>query len=53
MDASINNRIQEIEERISDAEDIIESINTRKCKIQKAPDPKHPGKQVQNGKTNP
>ena len=37
MDASINNRIQEIEERISDAEDTIESIDTTvkentKCK---------------------
>ena len=28
MDPSINNRIQEIEERISDAEDTIESIDT-------------------------
>ena len=37
MDLSINNRIQEIEGRISDAEDIIESIDTifkenKKCK---------------------
>ena len=29
MDASINNRIQEIEERISDAEYTIESFDTR------------------------
>ena len=37
MDPSINNRIQEIEERISDAEDTIERIDTTvkenaKCK---------------------
>ena len=37
MDPSINNRIQEIEERVSDAEDTIESIDTtikeyEKCK---------------------
>ena len=28
IDASINNRIQEVEERISDSEDTIESIGT-------------------------
>jgi uncharacterized coiled-coil protein SlyX len=38
MDASISNRIQEIEERISCAEDSIENIGTtikenRKCKM--------------------
>ena len=37
LDANINNRIQEIEERISDAEDTIETINStvkqnEKCK---------------------
>ena len=47
MDASIKNRIQEIEERISGAEDIIEIIDTTvkenaKCKMQKAPSQKHP-----------
>ena len=43
MDASINKRIQETEERISDAEDTIESIDTtvKKYKMQKAPNPKH------------
>jgi uncharacterized coiled-coil protein SlyX len=34
-DMSITNRIQEIEERISDAEDVIENIDTTK-KIQNA-----------------
>ena len=44
IDASITNRIQEIEERISGAEDTIENIDTtvKKCKKQKAPNPKHP-----------
>ena len=46
IDVSINNRIQEIEERISDAEDTIKSIDTTvkenaKCKMQKAPNHKH------------
>jgi predicted nucleic acid-binding Zn-ribbon protein len=43
--ASITNRIQEIEDRLSGAEDTIENIDTRvkrKRKKQKAPNPKHP-----------
>jgi hypothetical protein len=47
IDASITNRIQEIGERISDAENTIENIDmsVKKCKMQKAPNPgaKHPG----------
>jgi predicted ribosome quality control (RQC) complex YloA/Tae2 family protein len=35
IDASITNRIQEIEERISGAEDSIENINTKSKKMQK------------------
>ena len=56
MVPSINNRIQEIEERISDAEDSAESIDNnsqRKCKMQKAPHPKHPGNPGQNKKSKP
>jgi hypothetical protein len=53
IDASITNRIQEIKERISDAEDNIENIDTtsKKCKIQKSPNPKHPGNPRHNDKT--
>jgi hypothetical protein len=36
IDASIPNRIQEIEERISGAEDSIENMGTQSKKIQKA-----------------
>ena len=46
MDASLNNKIQEIEERISDAEDTIESIDTtikENANCKKAPEPKCPG----------
>jgi hypothetical protein len=43
MDASINNRIQEIEERISDAEDRKDWHNSKK--MQNAPNSKHPGNQ--------
>ena len=46
IDASISNRIQEIEERISGAEGTIENIDTtnqRKCEMQKDPNPKHSG----------
>ena len=55
MDPSINNRIQEIEERLLDAEDTIEITDTsqRKLKMQKAPDSKHPGNPGQNEKTKP
>jgi hypothetical protein len=54
IDESITNRIQEIEERISRAEDTIENIDTtseRKRKKQKAPNPKHPGNPGHNEKT--
>jgi hypothetical protein len=56
MDASLTNRIQEIEERISGAEDTIENTDTtmrEKCKMQKAPNPKHPGNPGHNEKTKP
>ena len=45
IDASIINRIQEIEERITDAEDTIKNWhnNQRKCKMQKDPNLKYPG----------
>jgi hypothetical protein len=44
IDASITNRIQEIEERTSGAEDTIEDIDTtlKNCKMQTAPKLKHP-----------
>jgi hypothetical protein len=45
IDACISNRIQEMEGRISDAEDFIENFwhnNQRKWKIQKDPKSKHP-----------
>ena len=51
------NRIQEIEERISGAEGTIENIHRlnsqRKCKKQKAPNPKDPGDPGHNEKTKP
>ena len=56
IDASITNRIQEIEERISGAEDTIENIDTtvkENAKMQKAPNPKHPGNPGHNEKTKP
>jgi hypothetical protein len=55
-DASISNRIQEIEERISGAEDSIENIDTtvkEKCKMREAPNPKHLGNPGHNEKTKP
>ena len=56
IDESISNRIQEIEERISGAEDSIEKHghnNQRKCKMQKDPNSKHPGNPGHNEKTKP
>jgi chromosome segregation ATPase len=55
-DASISNRIQEMEERISGAEDSIEDMDTtikenEKCK--KDPYSKHPGNPGHNEKTKP
>jgi hypothetical protein len=54
-DVSITNQIQEIEERISVAEDTIENRHNsqRKCKMQKASNPKHPGNPGHNEKTKP
>jgi hypothetical protein len=46
IDASISNRIQEMEERILGAEDSIENIGTiikENEKMQKEPNSKHPG----------
>jgi hypothetical protein len=48
LDASITDGIQEMEERLSGAEDSIENIDTAikenaKCKMQKDPNSKHPG----------
>ena len=56
IDASITNRIQEIEERISGAEDTIGNIDktikeNEKSKID--PKPKHPGNSRHNEKTKP
>jgi Ni/Co efflux regulator RcnB len=53
IDASITNRTQEIEERISGAEDNIENNNTASKKIEKDPNPKHPGNSGHNEKTKP
>ena len=55
-DTSTTNRIQEIEEKISGAEDTIENIDTivkSKCKMQNDPNPKHPGNPGYNDKTKP
>ena len=54
INESITNRIQEIEERISGAEDTVENIVTsvkENAKKQKAPNPKHPGNPGHNEKT--
>ena len=56
IDASISYRIQDIEKRISDAENYIEKHghnNQRKCKMQKDPNSKHPGNQGDNEKNKP
>jgi hypothetical protein len=55
-DASINNRTQEIEERISNVDDIKEDIGTigqRKYKVQKVLNGKHSGNSGHNEKTKP
>ena len=55
-DASISNRIQEMEERISGAEDSIENISTTIKKIEntkKILTLKHPGNPGHNEKTKP
>lgn len=53
IDASISNRIQEMEKRISGAEDSIENISTtiKKYKMQKDPNSKHPGNPGHSEKT--
>ena len=55
IDASIINRIQEIEERIPGAEDFIQNMDThtKKKKMQKDPNSKHPGNPRYNRKTKP
>jgi hypothetical protein len=54
IDASITKRIQEIQERISGAKDTIENIDkTKKCKMHKAPNPKHLGNPEHNEKIKP
>jgi hypothetical protein len=58
VDESISNRIQEMKERISGAEDSIENMGTTikenaKCKMQKDPNSKHPGNPGHNEKTKP
>jgi hypothetical protein len=53
IDASITNRIQEIKERISGAENIIENTTVKEnVKSKNAPNPKHPGNPGHNEKTN-
>ena len=54
IDTSITNRIQEIEERISGAEDTIENIDTtvkENAKCKKDPNPKYTGNSGHNEKT--
>ena len=54
IDVSTSNRIQEMEERISGAEDSIENISTtvkKQCKMQTDPNSKHPGNPGHNEKT--
>ena len=56
IDASISNRIQEMEERISGGEDSIENIGTtikENTKCKKQPNSKHPGNPGHNEKTKP
>ena len=54
IDASITNKIQELEKRISGAEKDNRKHwhnSQRKCKMQKVPNPKHPGNLGHNEKT--
>jgi predicted nucleic acid-binding Zn-ribbon protein len=56
IDVSISNRIQEMEERISGAEDSIKNIGTtikENTKMHKDPNSKHPGNPGHNEKTKP
>jgi predicted nucleic acid-binding Zn-ribbon protein len=51
IDASISNRIQEMEERISGEEDSIENTKSKKMQNAKRSDSKHPGNPGHNEKT--
>jgi hypothetical protein len=56
IDVSTNNRIQEMEHRISDADDSNENMYTtikEKCKMLKDPNSKHAGNTGHNEKTKP
>jgi hypothetical protein len=53
IDVSIRNRIKEMEERISGAEDSIGQNYQRKRKMQKDPNSKHPRNPEHNEKTKP
>jgi uncharacterized protein YukE len=56
IDTSITNRIQEMEERISGAEDSTENMDAtikENAKMQKDPNSKHPGSPGHNEKTKP
>jgi hypothetical protein len=60
IDASISNRIQEMEERIAGVPKFHRKFhrkhghnNQRKCKVQKDPNSKHPGNPGHNEKTKP
>jgi chromosome segregation ATPase len=56
IDVSISNRIKEMEERISGAEDPMENIGTtikKNAKMQKDLNSKHPGNPAHNEKTKP
>ena len=55
IDASITNRIQEIERNLRGRRYHRKRCHSsqRKCKMQKAPDPKHPGNPGYNEKTKP
>ena len=50
-ETSINNRVQEIEERISGPEDTIKEIDKRKLQIQQILTTKHPGNLGHDEKT--
>jgi hypothetical protein len=56
IDATITDRIQELEKRISGAEDTIKNIDPKvkeNAKSKKASNPKHPGNPEHNEKTKP
>jgi hypothetical protein len=56
IDASISNRIQEMEERISGTENSMKNIGTtikENAKCKKYPNSKHPGNPGHNEKTKP